>query len=79
MVEVVASNTKLRTRRLRMLIEATGAPPERCAEVLVEAADEVKVAIVAILAGCSADQARLTLGDTDGAVDVALAALEFGR
>lgn len=57
MIEVLPTNDKLRARTVRMLVQATGAAPDRCAEVLEEAGGRVRTALVALLAGCSVDAA----------------------
>ncbi|HEY7208129.1 MAG TPA: N-acetylmuramic acid 6-phosphate etherase [Gaiellaceae bacterium] len=72
MVDVVASNAKLR-RRVRRAVElATGASgPE--VEATLEAADgEAKVAIVSLLSGIDAAAARARLGRAGGVVRAAL-------
>lgn len=51
MIEVRPTNLKLRARTVRMLVQATGREPGRCAEVLEEAGGRVRVALVALLAG----------------------------
>lgn len=75
MVEMNASNAKLRGRVLTILTEATGEPEEECARALTEAAGEVKVALVSLLARVGPDQARSALGTGGGRVRAALATL----
>ena len=50
MVDVVATNEKLRARVRRIVAAATGAPPERVEAALAEADGDAKVAIVSLLA-----------------------------
>jgi N-acetylmuramic acid 6-phosphate etherase len=75
MVEVAGSNSKLRERRLRILREATGAAPDRCADALRAADGDLKTAIVAVLAGCPPQRARTALREAGGVVGAALAGL----
>lgn len=51
MISVRATNEKLRARTVRMLVQASGAEPDRCAAVLEAAGREVRPALVALLAG----------------------------
>jgi N-acetylmuramic acid 6-phosphate etherase len=72
MVDVHASNEKLRARVRRVVREATGADARR-ADAALEAADgDAKVAIVSLLAGVDADTARARLAATDGVIRAAL-------
>lgn len=75
MVNMVATNTKLRGRSLRMLVEATGLDEKTCAEALGTADGEVDVALVCLLAAAPADVARRALPQADGVVREALALL----
>lgn len=75
MVDVVATNAKLRGRVLRILKEASGAD-EVQARLALEAADgELKPALLSILAGTDAATARQAIADQQGSVARALAAL----
>lgn len=74
MVDVRATNAKLRDRARRIVGEATGAGDEAIDEALAAADGEVKVAIVMLLAEVSADAARRRLAARDGAVRAALKA-----
>ena len=68
MVDVVASNEKLRRRARRILREATGVDDERAVAAL-EAADwHTKTALVALLAGVEAGPARALLDRAGGRV-----------
>jgi N-acetylmuramic acid 6-phosphate etherase len=68
MVDVVASNSKLRARARRTVVQATDAPPEEVDAALDAARGDAKVAIVSLLAGVSAEEARLRLKAASGSV-----------
>ena len=72
MVDVVATNAKLRARARRAVALATGASAEDADAALEAAGGEVKVAIVALLAGLDPDAARARLADAGGVVRRAL-------
>jgi N-acetylmuramic acid 6-phosphate etherase len=73
MVDVVATNEKLRSRVRRIVMHATGAPSD-VVDAALEAADgSAKVAIVAILADLDAAAARARLAETDDDVRRAIA------
>jgi N-acetylmuramic acid 6-phosphate etherase len=74
MVDVVATNTKLRARVRRIVTHATGAPPEEVEAALTGAEGDTKVAIVTILAEVDAAAARARLDAADGDVRKALRA-----
>jgi len=61
MVDLRATNTKLRVRAVRIVSQATGVNEARAAEALGEASDDVRVAILMLLAGLGADEARARL------------------
>jgi N-acetylmuramic acid 6-phosphate etherase len=61
MVDVAATNEKLRARVRRIVRAATGAPPDDVDAALAAADGEAKVAIVSLLAGVGADEARARL------------------
>lgn len=73
MVDVVATNTKLRARVRRIVANATGASPERVEAALDAADGDAKVAIVALLSKLDAASARVRLDDAHGVVRRALA------
>jgi N-acetylmuramic acid 6-phosphate etherase len=75
MVDMVATNNKLRGRMLRILGEATGADPDACAAALAEAGGELKPALVHLLTGSPVARARVALEEADGRVAVALGKL----
>ncbi|MGW8564716.1 N-acetylmuramic acid 6-phosphate etherase [Isoptericola sp. NPDC055881] len=66
MVDVRATNAKLRARLVRLLSQATGLTPEVCAPVLADADGEVQVALVMLLAGVDVASARDALAGGDG-------------
>lgn len=72
MVEVQATNDKLRQRARRLVAQATGAEPDVVDETLDAADGEAKTAIVAILAEVDAEEARRRLDAAGGAVRQAL-------
>ena len=75
MVDVVATNAKLRGRVLRILQEASGAD-EIDARLALEAADgELKTALLSMIAGTDAATARRAIADHHGSVAGALADL----
>ncbi|APU12357.1 MULTISPECIES: N-acetylmuramic acid 6-phosphate etherase [Actinoalloteichus] len=75
MISMVASNAKLRGRTLTILQEASGADELTCETALVQAAGEVKTALVTLLTGVDVAEARTALLQTDGHVREALTTL----
>ena len=73
MVDVRATNAKLRRRALRMVQDITGAPEDAAADALAAADGEVKPAVVALLAGVDAAEAGRRLHRAGGRVREALA------
>jgi N-acetylmuramic acid 6-phosphate etherase len=61
MVDVNATNAKLRERVRAIVRTATGAPAERADAALAAAGGSAKIAIVSLLAGLDADSARARL------------------
>ena len=61
MVDVDATNAKLRARVRRIVLLATGATPEAVDEALAAADGSAKVAIVSLLAGVDAEDAHVRL------------------
>jgi N-acetylmuramic acid 6-phosphate etherase len=72
MVDVVASNAKLRTRARRAVELATGATAAQAEVALDAAGGAAKVAIVSLLTGTDADHARVRLDGAGGSVRRAL-------
>jgi N-acetylmuramic acid 6-phosphate etherase len=74
MVDVAATNDKLRGRVRGIVVAATGVPAERAEDALEAAGGSAKVAIVSLLAGIDADAARGRLEQANDNVRVALEA-----
>ena len=72
MVNMRASNDKLRERMRRIVATAAGTDREMAAQALSMADDEMKTAIVMLLANVGAGEARLRLGRASGVVRDAL-------
>ena len=72
MVDVDATNEKLRARVRTIVAHATGEPSERVAAALAAADGDAKVAIVSLVAGLDAGAARARLDAAGGAVRRAL-------
>jgi N-acetylmuramic acid 6-phosphate etherase len=73
MVDVNATNEKLRARVLRIVCEATGAEAEVAERALAESGGDAKTAIVSLLAGVDAETAGELLQAAGGDVRAALA------
>lgn len=74
MVDVVATNAKLRGRVVRILREATGADEPAARQALSDADGELKPALLQLLSGIPAAEGRLLLDAHDGSVAAALGA-----
>jgi N-acetylmuramic acid 6-phosphate etherase len=74
MVDVAATNEKLRGRVRGIVVAATGVPAARADDALQAAGGSAKVAIVSLLAGIDADAARGRLAQANDNVRVALEA-----
>jgi N-acetylmuramic acid 6-phosphate etherase len=72
MVDVVATNEKLRARVRRIVMTATGAPQEAVDEALAAADGSAKVAIVMLLGGVDVESARARLAAASGNIRTAL-------
>jgi N-acetylmuramic acid 6-phosphate etherase len=72
MVDMVATNNKLRGRMLRILGEATGADEQACSAALAAADGQLKPALVHLLSGASVAEARAALEAAGGRVAIAL-------
>ncbi len=75
MVDLVATNAKLRGRVVRILCEASGISTKEAHRVLDEAGGELKPALLSVLSRVDVDVARSALADHDGSVAAAVAAL----
>jgi N-acetylmuramic acid 6-phosphate etherase len=76
MVNMKATNAKLRRRSLRILGELASLSPERCAKALDGAGGDLDIALTALLAGVEASEARVVLERNNGSVRAALRDLE---
>ncbi|HSW07868.1 N-acetylmuramic acid 6-phosphate etherase [Aquabacterium sp.] len=74
MVDLKASNSKLRQRALMLTMRASGAGEAASLQALAACADQVKPAIVMLRARCDAERALLLLQAHEGSVRAALAA-----
>jgi N-acetylmuramic acid 6-phosphate etherase len=72
MVDLKATNEKLRDRARRIVMQATECEPEAADRALALADGEVKVAILMLLTGIDADQSRRRLSAHRGRVRQAL-------
>ncbi len=66
MVDVKATNAKLRDRAVRIVAEVTGQSPEKAAAALKEADGSAKLAIFLLLSGLPKDAAQARLDAADG-------------
>jgi N-acetylmuramic acid 6-phosphate etherase len=76
MVDLVATNAKLRGRVIRILREASGADESAARHALQQSRGELKPAMVSLLAGVGPDVASLALDEHHGSVAEALRSLE---
>ncbi|MFJ5213571.1 N-acetylmuramic acid 6-phosphate etherase [Streptomyces sp. NPDC088354] len=74
MVDVRASNEKLRARSRSIVAQATGAPDDEIEAALTATGGEVKHAVLVLLAGVDAATAARLLTDADGHLRAALLA-----
>jgi N-acetylmuramic acid 6-phosphate etherase len=72
MIDVAPNNGKLRARQVAILRMATGAAEQDCTAALDDAAGELRVALVALLAGVGTDLARTRVEAAGGDVRAAL-------
>jgi N-acetylmuramic acid 6-phosphate etherase len=72
MVDVRATNQKLRERALSILAQATGLPRAQCEEELASANGELKTAILSVQAHLAPEEARERLARHDGLLRAAL-------
>ncbi|WP_229403160.1 N-acetylmuramic acid 6-phosphate etherase [Micromonospora okii] len=75
MIDMVATNAKLRGRMISILMEATGCPEEVCRQALNEADGDVKTALVSLVSGAGVTAARAALARSAHQVRGALALL----
>ena len=79
MVSVVASNTKLRERSVRILVEATGCSYDESVAALRASDGDLKVALISSISGTSLGEARAAIHAASGSVGGALEALRVAR
>lgn len=75
MVNVAATNGKLRGRTVTILAEATGLDESACVDALNASDGELATALVCLLAGCPPEVARSALEACEGRVRAAVAAV----
>ncbi len=75
MVGMNARNAKLRQRQITILIEASGATETACRDELARCDGDLRLALLCLLSGLSADQARPALAAALGSVRAALTAI----
>ena len=75
MVDLVATNAKLRGRLVRILREATGVDDAAARQALSDAEGELKPALLQLLGGVPAPEGRRLLDAHDGSVAAALSAV----
>ncbi len=68
MVDVQPTNQKLRARTIRLLVQATGLPAERCEDALRRTGNDVKLALILLLRGALPEGAA----ESDPAVQQAI-------
>ncbi len=68
MVDVKATNAKLRGRLVTILVEATGRPVAQCTDALFAADGELKTALVTVLTDCAPAEARRRITAASGSV-----------
>ncbi|WP_105104358.1 N-acetylmuramic acid 6-phosphate etherase [Microbulbifer pacificus] len=76
MVDVKATNQKLVDRTRRIVMEATGAPPDEAERILNQCGHNAKLAIMMILSGLDRGEAEAALNNADGFLRLALQNLE---
>ncbi|MBV9271671.1 MAG: hypothetical protein JO165_11280 [Candidatus Eremiobacteraeota bacterium] len=72
MVDVVATNAKLRKRALRLVVHLTDVPEEEARRVLEAAGGRVKTAVVMCRRGVDGAEARTLLERSGGSLRAAL-------
>ncbi|SCL41612.1 N-acetylmuramic acid 6-phosphate etherase [Micromonospora pallida] len=75
MIDVVATNAKLRGRMITILVEATGCDEEICRQALDAADGDLKTALVSLVSGADVAAARVALARSADQVRGALALL----
>ncbi len=75
MIDMVATNAKLRGRMISILVEATGCDEEVARRALAEADGDLKAALVSLLSGVAIADARAALDRSENQVRGAIALL----
>ncbi|HEY0700403.1 MAG TPA: N-acetylmuramic acid 6-phosphate etherase [Micromonospora sp.] len=75
MIDVVATNAKLRGRMISILMEATGCPEDVSRRALAEADGDLRAALVSLVSGAGIADARAALARSSDQVRAALALL----
>ncbi|MDG4820386.1 N-acetylmuramic acid 6-phosphate etherase [Asanoa sp. WMMD1127] len=75
MIDLSATNAKLRGRMISILMEATGCPEPDCTRALTAAAGDLKTALVSLVSGAAVPEARAALARSNERVREALALL----
>jgi N-acetylmuramic acid 6-phosphate etherase len=78
MVDMQATNAKLKVRAVRMVMIATNVDEATAAQALTDAEDHAKTAIVSLLAGVSAPVAAAALSQNEGFVRQAIETAKAG-
>lgn len=78
MIDLLATNAKLRGRMVSILMEATGYDEPTCAEAVSGAGGDLRLALVALLSGAGWEEARAALARSDHRVREAVALLAKG-
>ncbi|MDA8393287.1 MAG: N-acetylmuramic acid 6-phosphate etherase [Actinomycetota bacterium] len=76
MVGVLPTNTKLRSRAVGLVAQATGLDRATCRQALVASDGEVTTALVMLMARVTTEQARYALAKCGGSITDALASME---
>jgi len=79
MVRLSPLNAKLRSRQIRILVQATGASEQDSEAALAQAGGDLPVALVALLAGADTATARAALSQARGVVRPAVDRLRDGQ
>ena len=79
MVRLSPLNAKLRSRQIRILVQATGASEQDSEAALAQAGGDLPVALVALLAGADTATARTALSEARGVVRPAVDRLRDGQ
>jgi N-acetylmuramic acid 6-phosphate etherase len=75
MIDLSATNAKLRGRLISILMEATGCPEPDCTRALTAADGDLKTALVSLVSGAAVTEARAALARSHQQVREAIALL----